>query len=152
MKLSNNFKKQEAEASKTASAKGISNKLTVDAAISATTLAHKILQPIRDKFGVVVTSSWFRSKNLNEAINGAANSKHCLGEAVDIDRVGTTPLSQVFCWIRSNLEFDQLIWELGNDEEPDWIHVSYTLNSVNRGEVLKAYKDSNGKTKYANYK
>ena len=51
-----------------------------------------------------------------------------------------------FNYIKERLEFDQLIWEFGNDEQPDWVHVSYNLGK-NRMRILKAVKQ-NGRTQY----
>jgi hypothetical protein len=52
-------------------------------------------------------------------------------------------------FIKDNLPFDQLIYEFGDDDNPDWVHVSYNRHG-SRGQVLKAYK-LNGQTKYFNY-
>jgi zinc D-Ala-D-Ala carboxypeptidase len=43
-----------------------------------------------------------------------------------------------------------LIWEFGSDEEPDWIHLSYN-GKDNRKQILKAYKDKNGKSAYITF-
>jgi hypothetical protein len=51
-----------------------------------------------------------------------------------------------FNYIKDKLEFDQLIWEFGDDKNPDWVHVSYSLGN-NRMRILKAIKE-NGRTKY----
>jgi hypothetical protein len=45
------------------------------------------------------------------------------------------------------LDFDQLIYEFGNEENPDWVHVSYVDKEKNRNRVLKAVRDK-GKTVY----
>jgi len=42
---------------------------------------------------------------------------------------------QIFDYIKNNLEFDQLIWEFGDDSNPAWVHVSYKTEN-NRGEIL----------------
>ena len=55
--------------------------------------------------------------------------------------------AQVFNYIKDNLQFDQLIWELGNDTNPDWVHVSYESTGKQRKQILKAVK-SGGKTAY----
>jgi hypothetical protein len=55
----------------------------------------------------------------------------------------------MFYFIKNNLEFDQLIWEFGDEHEPDWVHVSYRDNRM-RGQVLVASK-KNGKTVYEEY-
>jgi len=51
-----------------------------------------------------------------------------------------------FNYIKDHLEFDQLIWEFGDDTNPAWVHVSYRLGN-NRMRILKAVKE-NGKTQY----
>ena len=53
----------------------------------------------------------------------------------------------MYNYIKDNLDFDQMIWEFGDDENPDWVHVSYVSEESNRSRCLKAYKE-NGKTKY----
>jgi zinc D-Ala-D-Ala carboxypeptidase len=89
-------------------------------------------------------SSGFRCVQVNRKIGGSTSSQHCKGEAMDIkiDAKG-------FYFIKDKLEFDQLIWEFGNDEQPSWVHVSYK-KSRNRKQVLKATK-RNGKTIYSSY-
>jgi len=42
----------------------------------------------------------------------------------------------MFNYIKDNLPFDQLIWEAGNNTNPDWIHVSYK-GIGNRKQVLR---------------
>mgnify|MGYP003327106814 CR=1 FL=1 len=41
-------------------------------------------------------------------------------------------------WIYANLEFDQLILEFYNPDDPagGWVHVSYTESGSNRKQVL----------------
>ena len=51
-------------------------------------------------------------------------------------------------YIADNLNYDQIIWEFGDDENPDWVHVSYVSEDKNRNRCLKAYKDEYNKTKY----
>ena len=72
------------------------------------------------------------------------------GRALDLDAdvYGGCTNSQIFNWIKENLEFDQLIWEFGDDDNPDWVHVSYVYDGVNRKRCLKACRDDNGKTYY----
>ena len=50
-------------------------------------------------------------------------------------------------YIKENLEFDQMIWEFGTDENPDWVHVSYESSGKQRKQILKATK-INGITHY----
>jgi len=54
--------------------------------------------------------------------------------------------AEMFNYIKDNLEFDQLIWEFGDDNNPSWVHCSYDVSN-NRGNIYRAIKES-GKTKY----
>ena len=53
----------------------------------------------------------------------------------------------MYGFIKENLNFDQMIWEFGDDENPDWVHVSFVSKEENRNRCLKAYKEK-GRTKY----
>ena len=116
-------------------------------------LAENIFEKVREHFDTpIYISSFFRSSKLNTKLKGSSTSQHCanVGAAMDIDAdvyKGVTN-SEIFNYILNNLNFDQLIWEFGNDENPDWVHVSYVSDILNRKEVLKAYKDKNNKTVY----
>jgi hypothetical protein len=112
-------------------------------------LAHKVFEPLRKWVGgPIKINSFFRSPELNKAIGGSSKSQHCEGRAMDIDDVyGHKTNSEMFKYIKENLDFDQMIWEFGSDENPDWIHVSYCSSEENRKRCLKAYRE-NGKTKY----
>jgi hypothetical protein len=57
---------------------------------------------------------------------------------------------EIFNYIRKNLEFRQLIWEFGDANNPDWVHVSY-VKGDNKKEVLRAIKKGK-KTVYVPYK
>jgi len=90
----------------------------------------------------------YRSPELNKAVGGSMTSQHCKGQAMDIDdKYGHATNAEMFEFIRDNLSFDQMIWEFGNSENPDWVHVSYVSEEKNRNKMLKAYKN-NGKTAY----
>ena len=53
--------------------------------------------------------------------------------------------------IELNLPFKQLIYEFGNDLQPQWIHVAVDENIDNpKREILKAIK-KNGRTIYIKY-
>jgi hypothetical protein len=81
---------------------------------------------------------------LNRAIGGAKNSAHTRGEAIDLDAGEEN--KYCFYWLALNVEFDQLIYEFGNDENPDWIHIAKTATG-NRNQILRAIKRA-GKTVY----
>lgn len=111
-------------------------------------LAENVFEPLREHFGhPIYITSFYRSPELNKAIGGSPRSQHCKGQAIDIDDViGSSTNADFFNYIKDNLEFDQLIWEFGNNDSPNWVHVSYNTDN-NRGNILKASKE-NGKTKY----
>ena len=70
------------------------------------------------------------------------------GKALDIDGdiFGGVSNKAIFDYIKNNCNFDQLIWEFGTENAPDWVHVSYN-KGVNRKQILRAIK-SGGKTIY----
>lgn len=89
-------------------------------------VAERIFEPLRMHIkSPIKINSFFRSSQVNKAVGGAKNSQHLKGEAIDIDSTGNTSNGYLFNWIKHNLEYDQLIWEKGNDENPAWVHVSY---------------------------
>ena len=148
MMLSKNLSLVEVMKSATAIKHGIANEPSSQHLTNLKAVATNIFQPCRDYFGKpLAVTSGYRSPKLNELIGGSKRSQHSKGEALDLDAqvYGGFTNAELFNYIKDNLDFDQLIWEFGNDEEPDWIHCSYTTE--NRKEVLKAYKH-NGKTRY----
>ena len=150
MKLSDNLSLNEVIKSDTAIKNGIDNNPTAEHLKALKTIANEVFQPIRDYFDVpIAISSGYRSRALNIAIKGSATSQHCKGEALDLDAdvFGRVTNAEIYNYIKDNLEFDQLIWEFGTDDEPNWVHVSYTTKKANRKMILKAYK-VNGKSHY----
>ena len=113
-------------------------------------IAKQIFEPVRNWVGgPVKINSFFRSEELNTAIGGSKSSQHCKGQAIDIDDTfGHKTNAEMYKFIKDNLNFDQLIWEFGNEENPAWIHVSYVSEEQNRNRCLLAYKNENNKTKY----
>ena len=112
-------------------------------------IAEKVFEPLRNHIGKPIKiNSFYRSVDLNKAIGGSSKSQHCQGRAMDIDDTfGHATNAEMYNWIKENLNFDQMIWEFGNDDNPAWVHVSYVSEDQNRNRCLKAYKE-NGKTKY----
>lgn len=154
MKLSKNLTLSEMTKSQTAKRLGIDNNPTELHFKNMQVLAKNIFQPLRDYFGVPFSvSSGYRSEALNKAIGGSKTSQHCKGEAIDIDRDyrHDPNNAEVFYYIKNNLDFDQLIWEFGTQNNPNWVHVSYNTSGKQRGQILVAYKDANNKTKYKLY-
>jgi hypothetical protein len=119
-------------------------------------LAENVFEKIRNNFRCPIhISSGYRSKELNACTKGAsATSQHSTGEAVDLDMDGSAngvTNKMVFNYIKDNLEFDQLIWEFGTNENPDWVHVSYESTGKQRKQILKATR-VDGKPHYSPYK
>ena len=154
MKLSEHLDLSEVTRSDMAKRKGISNMPTPEHLENFKKLAENIFEPIRKHFGVpILISSGYRSKALNTAIGGSLTSQHCSGEAIDIDMDGSSSgvtNKMVFDYIKSNLNFDQLIWEFVTKDAPDWVHVSYESTGKQRKQILRAVK-SGGKTTYQPY-
>tara|TARA_B100000963_G_scaffold114224_1_gene99465 strand:+ start:25418 stop:25882 length:465 start_codon:yes stop_codon:yes gene_type:complete len=151
VKISDHITLKEALRSNTARRLGIENMPDNDTLITMQITAEHIFEPLRNNFNEpIYISSFYRSPELNTAIGGSSRSQHCLGEAIDIDDVySKANNADFFNYIKDKLEFDQLIWEFGDNEQPDWVHVSYRL-AKNRMNVLKAIRE-NGKTKYLPY-
>ena len=150
MKLSDNLSVAEVTKSTTATRLGIDNTPTVSHLIALKEVADNIFEPLRLHFGVPIgVSSGYRGKELHEAIGGSKRSQHCHGQALDLDAdiYGVITNADIFNRIKNHLDFDQLIWEFGTDNEPSWVHVSYVPDGLNRGEILKAYSEG-GRTKY----
>lgn len=154
MKLSEHLDLSEVTRSESAKRNGISNMPTEAHIANFKLLAEKIFEPIRTHFRCpIIISSGYRSKELNAAIGGSLTSQHCQGEAIDIDMDGTpngVTNRMVFDYIKDNLNFDQLIYEFGDANNPDWVHVSYESTGKQRKQVLRATR-SGGKTVYSNY-
>lgn len=149
MKLTENLNLSEAIKSQTAIRKGINNYPSEEIINVMRLTASKVFQPVRDYLKrPVYVGSFYRSPALNKAIGGSTTSQHCKGEAIDIDCDDIN--YKIFYFIKDNLIFDQLIWEFGDENNPAWVHVSYTQERMNRRQVLKAYKDK-GITKYIEY-
>ena len=147
MRLSKNLTLKEAIKSNTASRLGIENSPEDWEIHNLRAVAENVFQPVRDHFGVPIgVSSGYRSKALNKAIGGSKYSQHMIGEALDIDAdiYGKVTNAEIFNYIKNNLEWDQMIWEFGDDEEPNWVHVSYKETGTNRKQLRRAYRDEKG--------
>ena len=147
--ISKHISDKEAVYSTTALRRGIDNKPNEEQLGNMKLIAEKIFEPLRSFVGgPIKINSFFRSPELNTAIGGSKTSQHCKGQAIDIDDTfGYKTNAEMYNFIKEHLNFDQMIWEFGDDNNPNWVHVSYVSNEKNRNRCLKAYKDK-GKTKY----
>lgn len=147
MNLSEHVTIEEFCYSATAIKKGIRNTMTLGETKKAMDLCVNVFEPIRKHVGKPIKiSSGFRSNQLNKLIGGANGSQHTKGEAFDLELTDR----KLFDWILNNVEFDQLIFEFGNDAHADWFHISYRQGN-NRKQALRAVKIAN-KTQYISYK
>jgi|TARA_Y100001963_G_scaffold140047_1_gene206614 zinc D-Ala-D-Ala carboxypeptidase len=147
--ISKHISYKEGTYSNTATRLGIDNTPNDDQLTNMELVAEKIFEPLRSYVGgPIKINSFFRCPKLNTAIGGSHKSQHCKGQAMDIDDVfGRCTNAEMYHFIKDNLDFDQMIWEFGDDDNPDWVHVSYVSEEDNRNRCLKAYRED-GKTKY----
>ena len=147
--ISKHISYKEGVYSNTAIRRGIDNTPGDDQLFFMEIIAEKVFEPLREWVGgPIKINSFYRSPELNTAIGGSATSQHCKGQAIDIDDTfGNATNAEMYHWIKENLDFDQMIWEVGDDDNPNWVHVSYVSPEKNRNRCLKAYKE-NKKTKY----
>tara|TARA_R100000734_G_C3316668_1_gene109266 strand:+ start:54 stop:503 length:450 start_codon:yes stop_codon:yes gene_type:complete len=146
MKLSKNFTRAEIEHSNTAKRLDISNEMSDEHLENMQRVIDNLIQPMRDAIGPIRVTSGYRSPKLNKAIGGSSRSQHCKGEALDLQfwKEGKMNNKVIYDWvIDSGIEFDQMI----NEFDYAWIHISLK-SKENRKEILEAYKNEKGKTKY----
>ena len=148
MRLSQNFWLNELTKSSTADRLGIENEPGIEEIINLTVLTHHVLQPVRERFGVITVNSGYKSPTLNTKVGGSKTSQHCFGEAADFEQLGT-PNGEVSTWISKELEFDPLILEFYTKGKPNsgWVHCSFKKDGSNRRKIMTALRVK-GKTKY----
>ena len=140
--------------SDTAIKKGIHNIPTGNEVLAMVKVCAYIYDDICEHFNSKIpVTSFYRCERLNKLIGGSVTSQHVKGEAIDLDCDSlTSGLSNkiIFNYIKNNLTFDQLIWEFGDDNRPDWVHVSVAYEGRQRMEVLRAFRIKN-KTIYTQW-
>ena len=134
----------------TATRLGVDNTPNDEQLANMELVAEKVFEPLREWVGKPIkVNSFFRGLSLNTAIGGARKSQHMKGQAMDIDdNYGHATNAEMYHWIKENLDFDQLIWEFGDDDNPNWLHISYVSKEDNRNRCLRASK-SGGTTLYS---
>ena len=149
--ISKHISEREGVYSTTATRRGIVNVPNVEELNNMRLLAKEVFEPLRTYVGgPIKINSFFRCSELNKAIGGSSKSQHCKGQAIDIDDTfGRMTNAEMYYWIKEHLDFDQMIWEFGDDDNPAWVHVSWVSHRTNRKKLTVAYKE-NGKTKYKN--
>ncbi|NBU81373.1 MAG: peptidase M15, partial [Flavobacteriaceae bacterium] len=72
----------------------------------------------------------------NVKVGGSATSQHVKGEAIDISAGSRIENKRLYDWLIANLpDWDQIIWEYGDNSGPDWVHISYKAKG-NRKQIL----------------
>ena len=147
--ISKHISYKEGVYSNTATRRGIDNTPNDDQLSNMELVAEEVFEPLRSYVGgPIKINSFFRCPELNTAIGGSHKSQHCKGQAIDIDdNYGRITNAEMYHFIKERLDFDQLIWEFGDDDNPDWVHVSYISDEDNRNRCLKAYRED-GKSRY----
>lgn len=92
--------------------------------------AINIAEPIRAEFGGFIPTCAYRSPVLNSAVKGSLGSMHLTGEAFDetFIKEGKNISSDVFKWLvinRHKIPFTELIWEKGDNTNPNWLHIGW---------------------------
>jgi zinc D-Ala-D-Ala carboxypeptidase len=128
MNLSTHFTLEELTVSQSASRLGIDNSPTAQDLANLRELAQA-LEQVRALLGrPLLITSGYRSRQLNQAIGGAAHSAHMLGYAADFISPPQSPLDICHAIARSPILFDQLI------QEHDWVH--FAISTTNRRQLL----------------
>lgn len=137
--ISKNFKMSEFEASDTASAQGINNRIPEEIKPAIRSLVKNLLQPICDATGwQAKINSGYRSPKLNSAVGGVPTSQHLKGEAADCkfyykdnnNKAVYLPSYYVMKIVKAlNLTHDQMI------AYNTFVHLSYD-ESANRKQTL----------------
>ena len=125
MKISDHISYAEAIKSNTALRLGIENKPSGYQLTNMVGVAFNVFEPLRKWVGgPIKINSFFRCPDLNKAIGGSSRSQHCEGRAIDIDDIfGHKTNAEMFHYIKDNINFDQLIWEFGDENNPNWVQV-----------------------------
>lgn len=142
MNLSDHFSLEEATRSHTATRLGISNQPNAQqlenmkvAAIGMEKIRELLASPIN-------VNSWLRLPEVNVAVGGSKVSSHMDGWAIDFTCKGFgTPLEVCKAIEKSNIKFDQMIYEFG---EKGWTHISFAPEM--RQQKLTIFRPQN---KYA---
>ena len=123
---------EEMTASETAARRGINNIPTDPVILSNLKKTAELLEEVRTLLGSrpIIISSGYRCLELNTAIGSKPTSAHVQGQAADFTCPGYgTPYKVCQAIISSNIQFDQLIYELAS-----WVHIAWSAS--NRRQIL----------------
>ena len=118
--LTAHFSLREMCASGTAIRLGIKNEPSEEVINRLQQLCEHVLEPLRQRFGVIRITSGYRCDRLNRAVGGV--KIHVSN--IEVGR-------KMFRYIKENLDFDQLLFERIQENGACWLHVSYKNPSPN---------------------
>ena len=108
------------------------------------TLCTDYLEPLRAHLDAPITiNSGYRSREYNDLVGGAQNSRHTLGAACDIhcrSAALATKMAAFFMarWAQQGVPFDELII---SKRKSVWLHLSFNPSGQNRLYVdFKTYR------------
>ena len=78
-------------------------------------------------------TSGYRSEAVNRRVGGVATSQHTKGEGCGFGFGDNAKLFNIL----KKMNFDQLIWEKGNNIQPAWVRVSLKRIGINRKTSYK---------------
>jgi len=139
--MSNYFTISELCHSDIANARLIVNRPSPQAVDMMERLIDEVLNPLRDEFcSPIKVNSGYRSEALNKAVNGSKTSAHLIGAAADIKAINGKN-RELFELAKDMIEdgvieVSQLIWEYGDEDEPQWIHIACTYPGSKHNEIL----------------
>ena len=153
--IRNNLEGKLLTKSQIAERNGIDNTPNEEQLCNLKILVIGFLQPLRDHFGLPIRiTSAFRHFSVDKILVPNRNweenpSQHSKGEAADFEITGIDNYT-LACYIKDNMDFDQLILEYYEEGKPDsgWIHCSYKATG-NRKEILRARRNTKGETVYS---
>lgn len=117
IKISDNFSLWEFIKSDTAKLAGIKDQylLPINAVRNIVALTDNILQPLRNKIGIIKITSGYRCELLNHYLKGSKYSQHLTGSAADFICQDQESAIKII----KHMQFDQLIIY------PRFLHVSF---------------------------
>ena len=110
---------------------------------NATHLAEDILEPLRVLLGPLHVSSWYRSRAVNEAVNGEETSYHLDALAADVVPNGDCFAAfKMALTLIHELPIDKIIYE---HRHSDWLHIQAAQpGRVPRRQALTAHPSPGG--------
>ena len=144
MNLSPHFTLEELTHSEVAARNGWDNSPKQEEIANLQRLAY-LLEKVKEAVGgkLVIISSGFRSKQVNDAVGSKDSSQHRLGCAADIRVPGMTPRQVVEACITASVLFDQIILEFDA-----WTHISVSTDPTLAPRHSRLIIDKQGTRNY----